>query len=195
MPGKFVFLLNAAIFGSLAALGTNAHRSSDANAVSRGATAAKPLIATKSVATQLVSSHGLPGTAPKTALSSATSDAVVPPIVRRRPAGGTTVAAVEPENTKKTVKGGSPAAKASNSAAAKSQAVKSAAITPGNNKQIDLTGRSALGAAPKGVKCTTGQKYDTKQLKCVAAKSTAAPKSAVAAKQPAKVVKSSASAE
>ena len=59
MPGKFIFLLNAAIFGSLAALGSNAHRSFDANAFSQGPKAAKPSITTKSVTTQPVSPHGL----------------------------------------------------------------------------------------------------------------------------------------
>ena len=206
MPGKFIFLLNAAIFGSLAALGSNAHRSFDANAFSQGPKAAKPSITTKSVTTQPVSPHGLahstallPGAAPKTAnlLPSAANDAVVPPIVRRRPAGGPAVAAIEPEKGKKSAKAENPATKGSKVAAVKPPAVKTAAVAPGNNKPIDLSGRSALGAAPKGVKCNTGLKYDAKQLKCVAAgpKPATAVKPATAAKPVVKVVKSAASTE
>ncbi len=139
----------------------------------------------------LVRTGSLPGSsAAKTAnlLSSSQSDAIVPPIVRRRPGSGAVngqkVAAVEPASEKKSAKktkAEKTAAKTSKPASGITGTVKMAAATPHNKQAIDLTGRSALGAAPKGVSgtaskgvtCNTGLKYDAKQLKCVASSASA----------------------
>ena len=189
MLSKLTFLMNAAVLGGLA--GFAAHTVapiSPSFATHGGSATGQNPITTRSVPTQTVTppsfirSGALPGaTGPKVAnlLPSASSDAVVPPIVRRAPANGTSVASAEQATEKKTTKkskADTAQAKGTKPASEISGTVKTASASPRNNQPIDLSGRSALGAAPKGVqgaapkgtKCNAGLKYDAKQLKCVA---------------------------
>lgn len=187
---KLTFLMNAAFVGGLAGFAAHTVAPISTNLLPASVTEkSRSPIATRSVATQtvtppsLIRTGAIPGTAgSKTAnlLSSSSPDAIVPPIVRHRPSNGTSVAAADPTTEKKTAKktkAEKAAAKATKLAAGTTGTVKTAALSPSPKQPIDLSGRSALGvgpkavqgAAPKGIKCNAGLKYDAKQLKCVAA--------------------------
>lgn len=85
---------------------------------------------------------------PEATRQAASGDAYVPPLVRKRPPREAGPAA--------------PPAKAS-------KAERKATVTAAARKpDIDLSGRSALGAPP-APKCATGQRYDTKAAKCMKA--------------------------
>ncbi len=123
---------------------------------------------------------------------SSTPDAIVPPLARRKPGNGPaiteTVAAKNRGASEKTARAdakptktagastsiGTDAAKGKKALAEAGKKTKLAA----DKKGIDLSGRSALGAAPRGLKCDAGLKYDTKTLKCagISPKPTASPK-------------------
>lgn len=124
------------------------------------------------------------------ATGSTSPDAVVPPLARRRPAAGPAVAEAPTPNTApkkratsdKTAKTAKPTvtpavADAGKPAKAGTDTVQKTKVAA-DKKAIDLSGRSALGAAPRGLKCDAGLKYDAKLLKCVAV----APKPAAAPK-------------
>ena len=194
MLRKLGFLMNAMLFGCAGALavGTAAPRQVAALVKRVLPSAATPSLRPAAKAATrpltLAQSNAL---APAAATA---SDAIVPPIVRRRPGKGAPAASAEPAPVKR------PApvktAKAEKSPAITTRVVKTAAVSPApgssnasknaqaSKKPIDLSGRSALGAAPKGVKCNTGLKYDSKTLRCVAV----APKPAAQPK-PVKMVK------
>ena len=130
------------------------------------------------------------------AASTPVGNAMVAPIVRRRPGAGSALADTAP--VKRPAVTGVAKADAAKGGDINTRVVKTAAITPNkavrtaavapapaaSKKPIDLSGRSALGAAPRSGKCNAGLKYDAKLLKCV----TGAPKTASRSK-PVKVVK------
>ena len=193
MLSKLIFLMNAAILGGLAGFAAFTVPPVSTDLLPPGAAAiGRSGIATRSVTTQtvtapnLVRSGTMPGTsAARTAnlVASSSSNAIVPPIVRRLPASGSAlgpaVAAADLASEKKSAKKAKAEKATAKNAKPESEitgTVKTAAAGARNKQPIDLTGRSALGVAPKGqqgtvpkgVACNAGLKYDAKQLKCVA---------------------------
>ena len=163
MLRKLGFLMNAMLFSCAGALAV------DTVAPRQVAALAKrvfPAAATATLRTATTKTATRPlSLAQSNALAPAT-DAIVPPIVRRRPGNAAPVAGTEPAPVKR------PApvktAKAEKRPAITTRLVRTAAVSPAppstlasktaqaNKKPIDFSGRSALGAAPKGVKCNTG---------------------------------------
>ena len=193
MLSKISLGLNAVLFGSLALLATNASTPLRQYAQAQ-AQASKPMPtktdAVRADAAKLAATgtRSGPATPPLKftqtnalaplgdALASKAADAFVPPIARRRPANDPAITTLtEPSKaapgTVKSVKAaaGKVAPSSKSIRAVEAKASKPAAVASAvGKKPIDLSGRSALGAAPKAIKCNAGLKYDAKHLRCIA---------------------------